>query len=120
MLRTDNRTVEAVLKNKNTADMFLADAMRWICMLAHKKRIRFYIKYIWTKENKLHDALSSFDAKKAIEEARKLDFQIFTASPDSMEDADVVYPILGGRKDDRIVVIPRMAIKQAIEIDEEE
>ena len=37
-----------------------------------------------------------------------------------MEDADVVYPILGGRKDDRIVVIPRMAIKQAIEIDEEE
>ena len=55
-----------------------------------------------------------------IEVARKLDFQIFTASPDSMEDADVVYPILGGRKDDRIVVIPRMAIKQAIEIDEEE
>ena len=55
-----------------------------------------------------------------IEVARNLDFQIFTASPDSMEDADVVYPILGGREDDRIVVIPHMAIKQTIEIDEEE
>ena len=55
-----------------------------------------------------------------IEVARNLDFQIFTASPDSMEDADVVYPILGGREDDRIVVTPHMAIKQTIEIDEEE
>ena len=54
-----------------------------------------------------------------VEVARNLDFQIFTASPDSMEDADIVYPILGGREDDRIVVIPRMGISQII-INEEE
>ena len=55
-----------------------------------------------------------------VEVARKLDFQIFTASPDSMEDADLVYPILGGRENDRILVIPHMGISQTDSSEEEE
>ena len=55
-----------------------------------------------------------------VEVARQLDFQIFTASPDSMEDADLVYPILGGRVNDRIVVVPNMVVSQTYSLDEEE
>ena len=55
-----------------------------------------------------------------VEVARQLDFQIFTASPDSMEDADLVYPILGGRVNDRIVVVPKMVVSQTYSLDEEE
>ena len=69
------------------------------------------------------DELGVFGANnkgQIVEVARQLDFQIFTASPDSMEDADLVYPILGGRENDRIVVVPNMAISQTYNIDEEE
>ena len=55
-----------------------------------------------------------------VEVARQLNFQIFTASPDSMEDADLVYPILGGRVNDRIVVVPNMVVSQIYSLDEEE
>ena len=72
LLRTDNKTVEAVLKNKNTADMFLADAVRWVCMFAKERNIRFYIKYVWTKENKIPDALSRYDLSKTIELTKKV------------------------------------------------
>jgi hypothetical protein len=69
------------------------------------------------------DELGVFGANnkgQIVEVARQLDFQIFTASPDSMEDADLVYPILGGRENDRIVVVPNMAVSQTYSIDEEE
>jgi len=55
-----------------------------------------------------------------VEVARELDFQIFTASPDSMEDADIVYPILGGRENDRILVTSNMRISQKYSLTEEE
>lgn len=44
-----------------------------------------------------------------VEVAKNLDFQVFTASPDAMEEADIVYPILGGRTGDRIFVTPLYA-----------
>ena len=65
LLRTDNKTVEGVLKNKSSADMFLADAIRWINMFAWENELRFYINYVHTKVNKIPDALSRFEKKKA-------------------------------------------------------
>jgi len=67
LLRTDNKTVESVLKSKNSADLHLAEAIRWICMFAFEREIRFYVLYINTKVNKMPDALSRFDIVKAIQ-----------------------------------------------------
>ena len=61
--------VEAVLKSKNSADLFLADAIRWICMFAKNNKIRFYIKYIHAKVNKIPDELSRFNKEEAWREA---------------------------------------------------
>ena len=74
LLRTDNKEVEAVLISKNSADLFMADAIRWICMFARNLRIRFYIKYIYTKANKILDALSRFNKEEALKEAKRLKF----------------------------------------------
>lgn len=41
-----------------------------------------------------------------IEVSNSLGFQIFTASPKSVETADVVYPLIGGRIKDRLFVTP--------------
>ena len=68
LLRTDNKFVESVLKSKNSADLFLSDGVRWICMFAMEKEIRFYVTYINTKVNIVADALSRFDPKTATDE----------------------------------------------------
>ena len=44
-----------------------------------------------------------------IEISSSLGFQIFTASPKSVETADVVYPLLGGRERDRLFLTPDYA-----------
>ena len=65
LIRCDNKTVESVLISKNSADLFLMQGVRWICMFAVIRKIRFFIKYIWTKNNVIADALSRFDPKEA-------------------------------------------------------
>ena len=44
-----------------------------------------------------------------IEVSNSLGFQIFTASPKSVETADVVYPLIGGRSKDRLFVTPEFS-----------
>ena len=65
LIRCDNKIVESVLKSKNSADLFLMQGVRWICMFAVRRKLRFFIKYIWTKNNVIADALSRFDPKEA-------------------------------------------------------
>jgi len=71
LLRCDNKMVNAIIMNKNSKDLFLAQAIRWLCMFAVKKKVRFYIQYIWTKNNVIADALSRFDEEAALKEVHR-------------------------------------------------
>lgn len=55
-----------------------------------------------------------------IEISSSLGFQIFTASPKSVETADVVYPLLGGRERDRLFLTPDYARPRPTASGEEE
>ena len=74
LLRTDNKAVESMLISKNSADLFLADAIRWICMFARDHKIRSYKKFIHTNVNKMPDALSRFNKEGALREVKKTKF----------------------------------------------
>ena len=74
LLRIDNEKVESMLITKHSADLVLADAIRWICMFARDSKIRFYIKYIHTKVNKIPDALNRFNKEEALREVKKTRF----------------------------------------------
>ena len=77
LIRCDNKIVESVLISKNTADLFLMQGVRWIYMFTVIRKIRFFIKYIWTKNNVIADALSRFDPTEAEEYvANKTDYKI--------------------------------------------
>ena len=53
--------------------------------------------------------LGSKNYEQILSVAKDLNFQIFTASPKSVETADVVYPLLGGRIRDRLFLTPQFA-----------
>ena len=53
--------------------------------------------------------LGSKNYEQILAVARDLNFQIFTASPKSVETADVVYPLLSGRLRDRLFLTPQFA-----------
>jgi hypothetical protein len=55
-----------------------------------------------------------------IEVSNSLGFQIFTASPKSVETADVVYPLIGGRSKDRLFVTPEFSRPKPTTLGEEE
>ena len=55
-----------------------------------------------------------------IEVSNSLGFQIFTASPKSVETADVVYPLIGGRRKDRLYVTPQFSRPKPTNIGVEE
>lgn len=55
-----------------------------------------------------------------IEISNSLGFQIFTASPKSVETADVVYPLIGGRSKDRLFVTPKFSRPKPTTLGEEE
>ena len=74
ILKTDNKELESILISKNSADLFLTNAIRWICMFARDHKVRFYIKYIHTKVNKIPDALSRFNKEEALKEVEATKF----------------------------------------------
>ena len=66
----DNEGVCGVFTNKNSNDLFLMDCLRWLCMFAVERKVRFKIDYINTHENTLADPLSRFEINKFINNAR--------------------------------------------------
>ena len=64
--------------------------------------------------------LGSKNYRQILEVAEDLGFQIFTASPKSVETADVVYPLLGGRPKDRLYVTPNYSRPRPAVLEEEE
>ena len=71
LIRTDNTTVESVLKKKDNKDLFLQDGLRWSLMFARKHHIRLWVNYIWTEDNVYADLLSRFDIQKFLEYSHK-------------------------------------------------
>ena len=57
LVRADDEEAESVLIGKTSADLFLEDEMRWVCVFARDCRMRFRVKRVPTKVNEMPDAL---------------------------------------------------------------